>query len=203
MSFVCLRISLPIDEMHLHDFVMEIRDVSKTCEKKNAFFLFALRETCEVDHKTGAVFHNKAGLKTKLATSLTEMNTTVGMFLDNSRWNVPQDPDRPIAEFSNPLTKFADIVPNTTPITLVEKRGRPPGAMNKPKYTWSFLKMVGKHYTSPLTERGLMSRKQKNCDSVSGRSDAFDDMEGQNQMIGGIGPPCRQCALSLVFSGPW
>ena len=62
--------------------------------------------------------------------------------------------------------------------------------------------MVGKHYTSPLTERGLMPRKQKKCDSVTSPSDAFDDIEGQDQMIGGIGPPCSQCALSLVFLAP-
>ena len=114
---------------------MKVRDVSKPCEKENAFFLFALRKTCEVDHKTGAVFHDKAGLKTKLATSFTEMNITDEMFLHNFGWNPSQDPDRPASKFSNPLTKFADILPNTTPVTLVGKRGRPPGAMNKPKYT--------------------------------------------------------------------
>lgn len=37
-----------------------------------------------------------------------------------------------------------------------------------------------------------MSRKQKKCDSVSGPSDAFDEIE----------PPCSQCALSLVFLVP-
>ena len=120
--------------MHFHDFAMKVRDVSKPCEKENAFFLFALRKTCEVDHKTGAVFHDKAGLKTKLATSFTEMNITDEMFLHNFGWNPSQDSDRPVSKFSNPRTKFADILLNTTPITFVEKRGRPPGAMNMLKH---------------------------------------------------------------------
>ena len=121
--------------MHLRDFAMKVRDPSKSHEKEKTFALFTLREDCEVGLETGAVFRNKAGLKTKLATSFTEMNITDEMFLHNSGWNPSQDPDRPVSKFSNPLTKFAVILPNTTPVTLVGKRGRPPGAMNKPKYT--------------------------------------------------------------------